>query len=987
MVTVTNPMTTSVPVPNGAPITVTTALDAATGTYTTSASYPTLNINFTGTPQQVTDQLNDLISSGAVTDENTAYSIQSATDTISEQQRYVGNLVNSPNLDLSTPPVNSNNTTAANTETITTTTTNTGGGSVTRKLNDDGTVTVTQVPGEDSTVTTTTTQEANPQIAPQPVPAVNTPTQAVAPGIQTTQSNTTQLTGQADGDSNPQNDPVQNQTSGTQPLPITSGEEIIASAPREPSNGASGGQDAPGRRPFNPLSNVANYNYVLSLYTMTPAAHDAWVKEGRKDPATLAGAQSNSVTSGIYLLCESGGINNTTTQRADGFKYDYYMDNLKCTSLICAKASGGDYFTIDFSFNITEPYGFSFLKNLRDAQSVLYKSPATASSGSTNAAGPQSNPLRGMYILGIKFVGWNLDGSLANLESYNQFYDIIITSCTFKLDGKPVVYNITAAHLPLASGLGTKRGTIDSQVSIQGGSVDSALIGPTGVITKMNEIEANLLKNGKVEVTNNYSLEYMGPEVDLIKKASIVSPADVDKTKWAGPKTNKPSDSNEATAQKSPPNNTERTITITAGTNISDAIGQIIKQSTYLTNALTTVYTTSLEPSTQGSPPAQTNDKPNQIAWYNLSVETTNARWDNKRGDWVYDVKYVITTYDTPSVQSPYVTNASPYRGPYKRYDYWFTGKNTEVQGISINFDCAYFLATQDASNSTTAPNSNPPEAPAKPSGENTTGKTTGPASAAQNSYTSYLYDPAAYQNVSMKILGDPDYLVTLEPPPSNGAEVYNKFYGPDGYKMNPNTGQCFVEVNFLEAIDYDNNTGVMTLNDQIFFGLGSPATGVPPQGIIFQLIQVDNDFIGGKFTQTLTMNGTPWPNTGNTPNPATARGADAQTNNGSGPTPGNNNATAQSTGLRGSAYSPEEAKNAAAWQAATNAEYKDYLASQKNGPATNKNSNTTPTPKTTPTGPQGQQVANDDANLSPIPPGATMPGQPPIPAYINARG
>ena len=1010
-------MTTTVPVDNGTNITVTTSLDPSTGTYTTTASYPALGVTFTGTPQQVTNQLNELVNNGTVTDPTVANGIDSATNTIFDQQHYVGQFVNTPNVNPATPIPATTATTTTNTNTTTTTVTHTGGGSVTTTVNPDGTITKTVVPDQNSTVTTTTTESANPDLPPQPVPAVNTPTQQVTPGIQTTQTNTQPLTGSADEDSNAQNDPSSNQQSavmvnntGNAPTASPSNATSAASPSAAPQGVSTTG--GPGKRIQNPLSNLASYTYIISLYTMTPAAHDAWVASGKKDIGTLIGEAG----SGVFLLCQSGGIDNTSTQRAQGFELDYYIDNLKCESSITAKASGGDFFTLNFSFDIIEPYGFSFLKNLRAAQTQLYGANQTTATGSPNSnkSGPQENPLRGVYTLGIKFVGWNIDGTpvkgtdtflggqldaTSTSDSvFQQYYDIQITEFTFKLDGKPVVYHITATHLDTGAGLGAKRGTIDNQISVEGGSVDNIL---QGIIGQLNDAEQDRLKNKKVQYANNYYLTYNGPEADLIKRATIVSPADLDKYKWTGPKTEKPADNNEATAQKTPPNNTARTMSIGAGTSVNAAISQVIGQSSYLLDALNAVYTTNLTPTEQGTPPVKPNPDPKKVAWYNLSVEVKNMKWDTLRGDWVYDITYVISTYDTPAIQTPYASDGGEYPGPYKRYDYWFTGENKEVVGLEFNYNAAYFLGAVDSSNdpnNTPSENKGAPVAPGKPAGTGNQGKTTMPANAGADSYKSYLYDPAAYQDIHMKVLGDPDWLVSIDPPPQgngpgNAAEVYNKYYGPNGASVNPNNSMCFVEVNFLEAVDYDtHNKGVLVLNDQLYFGLGSPASGPPPKGIVFLVISIESTFSNGKFTQDIHMQGTVWPNAdtstpstdrpGTKPSNSASQAGDARTasgagNNNSGPLPGDSGATAGATGLRGSALSPEEAANAAAWQAATRAE---YLASLK---PTTPNSNTASTPKTTNTGAQGKPVQDDDAGSQPT----TSAGQPSVPQYINSRG
>lgn len=140
-------------------------------------------------------------------------------------------------------------------------------------------------------------------------------------------------------------------------------------------------------------------------------------------------------------------------------------------------------------------------------------------------------------------------------------------------------------------------------------------------------------------------------------------------------------------------------------------------------------------------------------------------------------------------------------------------------------------------------------------------------------------------------------------------------------------------------------------------------------------------------------MQGTVWPNADTStpdnadrPNtkpsnsasqPGDSRTASGAGNNNSGPLPGDSGATSGATGLRGSALSPQEAANAAAWQAEIREE---YLASLKSGTT----SGTAPTPKTTNTGAQGRPVQDDDANHQ----AATTPaGQPSAPQYINSRG
>ena len=58
-------------------------------------------------------------------------------------------------------------------------------------------------------------------------------------------------------------------------------------------------------------------------------------------------------------------------------------------------------------------------------------------------------------------------------------------------------------------------------------------------------------------------------------------------------------------------------------------------------------------------------------------------RTDLLVNDFVYKTTYIIQPYLTPAVLSSYSKIVTRYYGPYKRYDYWFTGKNSDI----INFE------------------------------------------------------------------------------------------------------------------------------------------------------------------------------------------------------------------------------------------------------------------------------------------------------------
>ena len=131
----------------------------------------------------------------------------------------------------------------------------------------------------------------------------------------------------------------------------------------------------PGRRLFNPLSQFASYTYNLSLYMVTPEAYDAFVVSGRRNIYALNSANSEEgaeQTSGVYLIAQSGGIG-SGEKRAPGFNYDYYIDDLVIKTATNAKNTGTSTNTTAIKFKIYEPYGFSFVSNLKRSQDALQK--------------------------------------------------------------------------------------------------------------------------------------------------------------------------------------------------------------------------------------------------------------------------------------------------------------------------------------------------------------------------------------------------------------------------------------------------------------------------------------------------------------------------------------------------------------------------------------------------------------------------------------
>ena len=175
------------------------------------------------------------------------------------------------------------------------------------------------------------------------------------------------------------------------------------------------------------------------------------------------------------------------------------------------------------------------------------------------------------------------------------------------------------------------------------------------------------------------------------------------------------------------------------------------------------------------------------LKWINVSTEIINLGYDTLVKDWAYKIKYIIQSYEAPVVNITQAGVLPKYYGPSKRYEYWLTGKNTEVSKFELNYNSAY---TQIAiSNLTDQLNllSPIPTIVGQRTPEQRQGQIGAEALESQNTYVNYLNDPGAYSSAHITIMGDPDWL--LQDNSSSINELFDQYYGTNGYTINCNNG------------------------------------------------------------------------------------------------------------------------------------------------------------------------------------------------------
>ena len=602
----------------------------------------------------------------------------------------------------------------------------------------------------------------------------------------------------------------------------------------------------PGRRLKNPLGFYSSYNYQISLYLTTPVGMDLFRNTEKKDVSILTNSGN------AFLIAQNGGINNQINNTTSSFeKLEYYIDDLVLKTDTATFNRSGSTNVTAITFKIIEPYGFSFITNLNKAKNSF-----------ENNYDLPRNATRLPFLLGIGFLGYDENGNLMsgnqkyedlvldpnNLDStklFTRYYIIEVTSVKFKIDGKATVYDITATAIDQSVALGTKNGFINTLVSINAQTVGSTL---SILMQDLNQKERNFVSNGIVEYPNVYEIEYIN--ADKVKDADIVNPKDLDKYRVGS--NNAENTTQAGVTDQAPADFNEKTITLEK-VSIIQGIAQVVKQSEYMINAIRTVYNSSLQPDTNGQGNEAVPVPVKTFSWYTLSARISDGKWDKKRKDFVYKITYVIETYDTPVMTHPQANPGVGYYGPHKRYEYWYTGNNSEILEYEQRLDNNYFMVIYDTESDNIATNGPgfDPEISLVPNqaaaGDNTGDR--GNNLSIQNAvYETDLSDPKSLAQAKITILGDPDFLMvdTIESP----AEVYNQFYGADTYTISANGGQVFIEIDFREATDYDYTNGTLSINNQIKFWNYPAEANI--QGLSYQVIRVTSNFSNGVFKQVL---------------------------------------------------------------------------------------------------------------------------------------
>lgn len=614
-------------------------------------------------------------------------------------------------------------------------------------------------------------------------------------------------------------------------------------------------ETGPGRRTHNPLGDFSSYTYRISFYIVTPEAYNRYTSTGIWEGNDL------------YLVCQSGGSSTNPeldSQRASGFELDYYIDDLELITNTNGKEVGMPTNTIYANFKIYEPYGATFPTKLIDAAiAIQQKSDIKREINNVTEA------LWGQFLISIRFYGYDENGQVVTADKYNNgtFSKNIDSSATFErsfpvqvkdfkfsIEGKGQVYDMKTVCIGTDEGLSTKRATVSVDKSANGKNVEEALGGQgsttNGLIDQLNKEQEGYVKGKTQELADEYAIVF-DPNSRIGKALLVDETINKDKVPMTTVTGSSGATVRQSASASSGTMTASRTVKVASGTPIVQAIDQIITQSSYISEALKVLESEESQPIQQNDPLVDPNANPKTLQWYIIVPVTEVKGFDKKRNDYAVKITYVIKPYDVPYVKSTAIKYVPKYPGPHKIYNYWYTGKNSEVISYTQTYDIGYHvyasLATSDAIN----PTVNGVRIATKPvNGADTTGKAPG-SFEGPNSIKTFLYSESDQLKAKIVILGDPDFLM----PSTNGSigQILQKWYGPD-FTINPNTGQVFIELIFNQVEDYSNSDGLLTPNGNIdtmnFKYNPQPGIQEMVKGTVFMVVRVKSKFSKGRFSQ-----------------------------------------------------------------------------------------------------------------------------------------
>lgn len=653
----------------------------------------------------------------------------------------------------------------------------------------------------------------------------------------------------------------------------------------------------------NILHSYASYNYIFTLSVLDPASINFPNETYKKGQL------------GQIILKSASGSPDSRVNTAYG-KFDFFMDNLSVGSVINLDKDTGNTNATSIKFKVTEMYSMG----------LLFESLQIAA----KAAGYQ-NYMDVPLLLTIEFKGHlnsaqqAISADALSIEKTTKHFPLKLQTIEMRVTGRGAEYDV-AAYPWNEKGFASSYLELKTDITIRGKTVHQMLqTGERSLQVVLNErLNDAAKKKGIVRVPDqilimfpndltsgapaqddsggsatqtpntsavqggdlqtklkvailateeggNGTLIQQTADMNMLGRASMgFTPERIGDASFAKDGLVYDEEAKVYTRGNIAIDPTEGTFKFSQGTDIPNAINQVMLMSDYGRQALTS---------------AQLSET-GKIPWWRIESQVyTIPSNDNldKTGVMPKLIVYRVVPFgiDSSSFMPPNVANpkvALAKKQAVKAYNYIYTAKNLDVLNFDIKFKAAFYSAmAADAGKNTaglqrakesSGSNAAQDAQPAPPasgsrtvlageatkevrydqttadSGTGTSGRDTPETRAAKEFQNNVLNNPFDMVNTTLTILGDPYYLGDSGMGNYTAAKSQYENMTAD-YSIDYQTGEVDVTVDFRTPIDLDMSKGAYT------FG---PTKLINQFSGLYQVTRVESTFNRGRFTQVLTL-------------------------------------------------------------------------------------------------------------------------------------
>lgn len=431
-------------------------------------------------------------------------------------------------------------------------------------------------------------------------------------------------------------------------------------------------QSAPTVSIPNPMHQFPSWTYNWSLWRL--GMRDASAILSATDVGT--GVHYQLTRGESFCVAEDSGLY-IDWRHASQFSMNYNIQDVTFDTVVGLNSSSRSSNMVSGEATIIEPYGVTFLNTLID----MSFNPTT---------NKRENYLQQPYMLQLDFVGYNEDGiplPKGTTSVYRKRFPISLIKMNMKVTKAGAEYHLGYVPVSQLTQQNKHHSKTPANFSVTAGTVSEFF---DKFSAEMNRYFQEQKVNGKIEYADTMKFEF-----DDKIKDSIIVYKNLVSLKQADPNTKT------ITLDKNQ-------FSIPAGTAIIDVIEKVVMQSEYIIEQL------GLSRSTD-SKIVLTAAQTNKLNWFKTTCRTTyqgadgagalhDNVFDNFRNVRPLRSTYIITqfpVYEGRHPTTPAFLDCT--KNIVKTYNYIYTGRNTDIINLNIDFNTTFYIAMAGYTNQVAA--------------------------------------------------------------------------------------------------------------------------------------------------------------------------------------------------------------------------------------------------------------------------------------------